>query len=76
VPASSTRRRSPNVGRHLTDDGLGAYLLLGKGEEHSGGADKSSILAVGSNPCWAQPIWSTVPWWRVRLILRLFRALL
>jgi ribonuclease-3 len=36
-----------DVGRHLTDDGLGAYLLLGKGEEHSGGADKSSILADG-----------------------------
>jgi len=35
------------VGRHLTDEGLGAYLLLGKGEEHSGGADKSSILADG-----------------------------
>ena len=33
--------------RDLTDDGLGAYLLLGKGEEHSGGADKSSILADG-----------------------------
>jgi ribonuclease-3 len=36
-----------DVGRGLTDDGLGAYLLLGKGEEHSGGADKSSILADG-----------------------------
>ena len=36
-----------DVGRHLTEDGLGAYLLLGKGEEHSGGADKSSILADG-----------------------------
>ncbi len=36
-----------DVGRHLSDDGLGAYLLLGKGEEHSGGADKSSILADG-----------------------------
>ena len=36
-----------DVGRHLTDDGLGAYLLLGKGEENSGGADKASILADG-----------------------------
>jgi len=36
-----------DVGRGLTDDGLGSYLLLGKGEEHSGGADKSSILADG-----------------------------
>ncbi len=36
-----------DVGRQLSDDGLGAYLLLGKGEENSGGADKSSILADG-----------------------------
>jgi ribonuclease III len=36
-----------DVGRHLSDAGLGSYLLLGKGEENSGGADKSSILADG-----------------------------
>ncbi|MCB0949160.1 MAG: ribonuclease III, partial [Mycobacterium sp.] len=36
-----------DVGRHLCEDGLGSHLLLGKGEEHSGGADKSSILADG-----------------------------
>ena len=36
-----------DVGRALADDGLGAYLLLGKGEENSGGAGKSSILADG-----------------------------
>jgi len=36
-----------DVGRKLSDDGLGSYLLLGKGEENSGGADKSSILADG-----------------------------
>lgn len=36
-----------DVGRTLSDKGLGAYLLLGKGEENSGGADKSSILADG-----------------------------
>ncbi len=36
-----------DVGRTLSDDGLGAHLLLGKGEENSGGADKSSILADG-----------------------------
>ena len=36
-----------DVGRQLSDAGLGAYLLLGKGEENSGGADKSSILADG-----------------------------
>ena len=33
-----------DVGRKL---GLGQHLLLGKGEESSGGADKSSILADG-----------------------------
>lgn len=36
-----------DVGRQLSDAGLGSYLLLGKGEENSGGADKSSILADG-----------------------------
>jgi ribonuclease III len=36
-----------DVGRKLSVHGLGAYLLLGKGEENSGGADKSSILADG-----------------------------
>jgi ribonuclease-3 len=33
------------VARSLTDDGLGAHVLLGRGELKSGGADKSSILA-------------------------------
>jgi ribonuclease-3 len=36
-----------DVGRSLTEKGLGAHLFLGKGEENSGGADKSSILADG-----------------------------
>lgn len=36
-----------DLGRTLSADGLGAYLLLGKGEEASGGAGKSSILADG-----------------------------
>ncbi|MGD9620560.1 MAG: ribonuclease III [Mycolicibacterium sp.] len=36
-----------DVGRDLSADGLGGYLLLGRGEENSGGADKSSILADG-----------------------------
>jgi ribonuclease III len=40
-------RALAGVGRDLTDGGLGAYILLGKGEETSGGADKSSILADG-----------------------------
>jgi ribonuclease III len=36
-----------DVGRGLSGKGLGGYLLLGRGEENSGGADKSSILADG-----------------------------
>ncbi len=36
-----------DVARGLTDDGLGAHLLLGRGEVNTGGADKSSILADG-----------------------------
>lgn len=35
------------VARGLTSDGLGAHLLLGRGEVNTGGADKSSILADG-----------------------------
>ncbi len=35
------------VARELTGDGLGAHLLLGRGEGNTGGADKSSILADG-----------------------------
>jgi ribonuclease-3 len=34
-----------DVARSLTDQGLGAHLLLGRGELKSGGTDKSSILA-------------------------------
>ena len=36
-----------DVARNLTDDGLGAYMLLGRGEANTGGSDKSSILADG-----------------------------
>lgn len=36
-----------DVARTLAGDGLGAYLLLGRGEVNSGGGDKSSILADG-----------------------------
>lgn len=36
-----------DVARGLTDGGLGAYMLLGRGEIISGGSDKSSILADG-----------------------------
>ncbi len=35
------------VARGLGDGGLGAHLLLGKGEELTGGRDKASILADG-----------------------------
>ncbi|MBE7194045.1 ribonuclease III [Gordonia polyisoprenivorans] len=35
------------VARGLSDDGLGAYLYLGRGEELTGGRDKDSILADG-----------------------------
>ncbi|MDQ1180001.1 ribonuclease-3 [Rhodococcus sp. SORGH_AS303] len=35
------------VARQLGDGGLGAHLLLGKGEEMTGGRDKPSILADG-----------------------------
>ncbi|MBB4963904.1 ribonuclease-3 [Saccharothrix violaceirubra] len=35
------------VARGLGDDGLGGHLLLGRGEELTGGRDKASILADG-----------------------------
>jgi ribonuclease-3 len=35
------------VARRLSDGGLGEYLLLGKGEELTGGRNKASILADG-----------------------------
>ncbi len=36
-----------DVARNLSPEGLGAYMLLGRGEAQTGGADKSSILADG-----------------------------
>lgn len=35
------------IARGLADDGLGSYLLLGRGEVASGGAQKSNLLADG-----------------------------
>jgi ribonuclease III len=35
------------IARELADDGLGAYLLLGRGEVASGGAHKANLLADG-----------------------------
>jgi ribonuclease-3 len=44
--ASVVRMRAlADVARRLGPSGLGTYLLLGKGEEATGGRDKSSILA-------------------------------
>ena len=36
-----------DVARDLSPEGLGAYILLGRGEAQTGGSDKSSILADG-----------------------------
>ncbi|GAB7143378.1 ribonuclease III [Mycobacterium riyadhense] len=36
-----------DVARNLSDGGLGGYVLLGRGEANTGGADKASILADG-----------------------------
>jgi ribonuclease-3 len=38
-------RALASVARRVGPDGLGAYVLLGRGEEGTGGRDKSSILA-------------------------------
>jgi ribonuclease-3 len=38
-------RALADVARNLSPHGLGAYLLLGRGEETTGGRDKESILA-------------------------------
>ena len=35
------------IARGLTDDGLGSYLLLGRGELGSGGSEKANLLADG-----------------------------
>ncbi|SHF60818.1 RNAse III [Jatrophihabitans endophyticus] len=38
-------RALASIARTIGPDGLGAYVLLGRGEESTGGRDKSSILA-------------------------------
>lgn len=38
-------RALASVARRIGPDGLGAYILLGRGEEATGGRDKASILA-------------------------------
>jgi ribonuclease-3 len=64
------------VARSLTDQGLGAHLLLGRGEFKSGGAEKSSILADGlESLLGAIYLHSGIEAAR-RVILRLFSELL
>ena len=64
------------VARSLTDQGLGAHLLLGRGELKSGGTDKSSILADGlESLLGAIYLHSGIEAAR-RVILRLFSELL
>jgi ribonuclease-3 len=64
------------VARSLTDQGLGAHLLLGRGELKSGGTEKSSILADGlESLLGAIYLHSGIETAR-RVILRLFSKLL
>ncbi len=64
------------VARSLTDQGLGAHLLLGRGELKSGGTEKSSILADGlESLLGAIYLHSGIEVAR-RVILRLFSELL
>ena len=77
--AAGQHRQHPGAGRgrpQPTDDGLGAYLLLGKGEENSGGADKSSILADGVESLLGAIYVSTASQTAREVILRLFGKLL
>jgi ribonuclease-3 len=64
------------VGRNLTDSGLGAHLLLGRGEESSGGSGKSSILADGVESLLGAVYIQHGIEVAHRVILRLFGALL
>jgi ribonuclease III len=65
-----------DVARKLTEDGLGAYLLLGRGEENTGGADKSSILADGMESLLGAVYLQHGIETSRQVILRLFGALL
>lgn len=65
-----------DVGRGLSKGGLGAHLLLGKGEENSGGADKSSILADGVESLLGAIYLAHGIEVARKVILRLFRSLL
>lgn len=64
------------VARELGEGGLGAYLLLGRGEELTGGRDKASILADGLEALLgAVYLYSGIEVAR-GLVLRLFEPLL
>ena len=66
-----------DVGRRLSDDGLGAYLLLGKGEENSGGAGQvQHPRRRGRIPARRNLSASTAPRCAREVILRLFGDLL
>ncbi|AQA05992.1 ribonuclease III [Mycobacterium sp. MS1601] len=65
-----------SVARGLTDDGLGHYLLLGRGEINTGGADKSSILADGTESLLGAVYLQHGIDTARKVILRLFGALL
>src|SRR5699024_4105248 len=64
------------VARGLTEQGLGAHLLLGRGEVASGGADKSSILADGMESLLGAIYLQHGMEVAAEVILRLFGALL
>lgn len=64
------------VARGLTPDGLGSYLLLGRGEMNTGGADKSSILADGMESLLGAVYLQHGIDSARKVILRLFSALL
>jgi ribonuclease III len=65
-----------DVARKLTDDGLGSHLLLGRGEENTGGADKSSILADSMESLLGAIYLEHGIGTAREVILRLFRGLL
>jgi len=64
------------VARELTHEGLGEYLLLGRGEITTGGADKSSILADGMESLLGAVYIAFGMQTARELVLRLFGALL
>ena len=64
------------VARGLTPQGLGSYLLLGRGEMNTGGADKSSILADGMESLLGAVYLQHGIDTARKVILRLFGALL